>query len=89
MSLVHATIPRLSVLEMKVSLPGDEIVFEAMDGKSYVAISSGESLHPNLSLFSVVQELMAADPEISRLSHLSAFPLFLVVIGECFCGTAI
>jgi hypothetical protein len=74
---------------MKVPLPGDEIVFEAVNGESYVAISSGESLRPNLSLFSVVQELMTADPESSRLSRLSAFPLFLVVIGECFCATAI
>jgi hypothetical protein len=74
---------------MRVPLPGDEIVFEAVDGEYHVAISSGESLRPNLSLFSVVQELMAADPESSRLSHLSAFPLFLVVIGECVRATAI
>ena len=74
---------------MKVSLPGDEIVFEAVDGGSYVATSSREILRPNLSLFSVVQELMAADTESSRLSHLSAFPLFLVIIGECVCATAI
>jgi hypothetical protein len=86
---VHAALPRLSVLEMKVSLPGDETLFEAADGESYVVISSKENSCPNLSLASVVQDLMAVGPENLRLCHLSAFPLFLVIIGKCVCAIAI
>lgn len=79
---MHATLPRLSILEMKVSLPGDETVFEAVDSGSYVSITSKGDLCPNSSLADVVQDLMAAGPESSRLSHFSAFSLFLVVIGK-------
>ena len=74
---------------MKVSLPGDEFLFEAADGGSYVTILSRENPRPNLSLFSVIQELMAANTKYSRLSHLSAFPLFSVVMCKYVYATAI
>jgi hypothetical protein len=74
---------------MKASLPGDETVYEALDGEAYVAISSRVNMRSNMSLVNVVQDLMAINPETSRLSHLSAFPSFLVILGKCVCATAI
>lgn len=88
-SITHATLPRLSVLEMKASLPGDETLFEAADDKFYVAIFSKGQVKPNLSLASVVQDLMAIGSDSSRLSHLSAFPLFLVIMGKYHYTTGI
>lgn len=66
---------------MKASLPCNESEFEANNAEEYHTIASRDGPSPSLSLVDVVQDLISDAPENSQLAQLSAFPLFLAIIG--------